>query len=151
MNTRVVRRSNALLGWRYGRDFRYRETWSFGAGAARCDQGCGHDRWVAAFAAGVVLRPTRRVLKRYVLPKPGEGPSRASREAGFFTMTLVRSRGDAELFKSLLAAYRRAPEVTRRRIYLETMQAVYPNVKQKIILDKDLQGVLPLLPLTGGR
>jgi membrane protease subunit HflK len=38
--------------------------------------------------------------------------------------------------------------VTRRRIYLETMQAVYPNVRQKIVLDEDLQGILPLLPLT---
>ena len=56
--------------------------------------------------------------------------------------------GDAELFKALLAAYSRAPEVTRRRIYLETMLAVYPNVKQKIILDETLQGILPLLPLT---
>ena len=44
-------------------------------------------------------------------------------------------------------AYKRAPDVTKRRIYLETMADVYPAVKQKIILDKDLEGVLPLLPL----
>ncbi len=37
--------------------------------------------------------------------------------------------------------------MTRRRIYLETMQAVYPNVKQKIVLDESLHGILPLLPL----
>jgi membrane protease subunit HflK len=58
--------------------------------------------------------------------------------------------GDAALFTSLLAAYRRAPDVTRRRIYLETMEAVYPNVRQKIILDETLKGILPLLPLTPG-
>ena len=39
------------------------------------------------------------------------------------------------------------PEVTKDRIYLETMAKVYPSVKQKIILDKELEGVLPLLPL----
>ena len=50
-------------------------------------------------------------------------------------------------FNDLLAAYKKAPEVTRRRMYLETMADVYPNVKQKIILDKDLEGILPLLPL----
>ncbi len=40
--------------------------------------------------------------------------------------------------------------MTRRRIYLETMQAVYPNVQQKIVLDESLSGILPLLPLTPG-
>ena len=43
--------------------------------------------------------------------------------------------------------YKRSPEVTKDRIYLETMAKVYPSVKQKIILDKELEGVLPLLPL----
>jgi len=86
-----------------------------------------------------------------VIPRAGGEAQQTIQQAeGYATDRVNRARGDAELFKSLLAAYRRAPEVTRRRIYLETMQAVYPNVKQKIILDKDLQGVLPLLPLSGG-
>ena len=51
------------------------------------------------------------------------------------------------LYSNLLKAYKRSPEVTKDRIYLETMAKVYPNVKQKIILDKELEGVLPLLPL----
>jgi membrane protease subunit HflK len=49
-----------------------------------------------------------------------------------------------------MAAYKRAPEVTRRRIYLETMEAVYPAVKQKFLLDDSLDGLLPLLQLQGG-
>ncbi len=87
-----------------------------------------------------------------VIPRAGGEALQTIQQAeGYATDRVNRARGDAELFKSLLAAYRRAPEVTRRRIYLETMQAVYPNVQQKIILDQALQGILPLLPLTGGR
>ncbi len=87
-----------------------------------------------------------------VIPRArGEAQQTITQAEGYATDRVNRSRGDADLFNSLLAAYRRAPEVTRRRIYLETMQAVYPNVRQKIILDQALQGILPLLPLTEGR
>jgi membrane protease subunit HflK len=87
-----------------------------------------------------------------VIPRAGGEAQQTIQQAeGYATDRVNRARGDAELFTALLAAYRRAPEVTRRRIYLETMQAVYPNVQQKIILDSGLQGILPLLPLTGGR
>ena len=87
-----------------------------------------------------------------VIPRArGEAQQTITRADGYATDRVNRARGDAELFNSLLAAYRRAPEVTRRRIYLETMQAVYPNVRQKIVLDEALQGILPLLPLTEGR
>ena len=86
-----------------------------------------------------------------VIPRAGGEAQQTIQQAeGYATDRVNRARGDAELFKSLLAAYRRSPEVTRRRIYLETMQAVYPNVQRKIILGQDLQGILPLLPLSGG-
>ena len=87
-----------------------------------------------------------------VIPRArGEAQQTITRADGYATDRVNRARGDAELFRSLLAAYRRAPEVTRSRIYLETMLAVYPNVKQKIVLDEALQGILPLLPLTETR
>jgi len=83
-----------------------------------------------------------------VVPRArGEALQTIQQAEGYATDRVNRAMGDAELFKALLAAYSRAPEVTRRRIYLETMLAVYPNVKQKIILDETLQGILPLLPL----
>jgi membrane protease subunit HflK len=84
-----------------------------------------------------------------VVPRArGEAQQTIQQAEGYATDRVNRARGDGELFKALLAAYRRAPEVTRRRLYLETMLAVYPNVQQKIILDETLKGVLPLLPLT---
>ncbi len=66
---------------------------------------------------------------------------------GFAADRVNRARGDAELFTQVHAAYRRAPEVTRRRMYLETLGAIYPKVKRKIVVDESLEGVLPLLPL----
>ncbi len=83
-----------------------------------------------------------------VIPRArGEAQQTIQQAEGYAIDRVNRASGDAALFRSLQAAYRRAPEVTRTRMYLETMLAVYPNVQQKIILDETLTGVLPLLPL----
>lgn len=62
-----------------------------------------------------------------------------------------RAEGDAERFNSIFSAYASAPEVTRQRIYLETLGKILPQVKDKIVLDASLQGILPLLDLTGSK
>ncbi len=83
-----------------------------------------------------------------VIPRArGEAQQTIQQAEGYAIDRVNRASGDAALFRSLQAAYRRAPEVTRTRMYLETMLAVYPNVQQKIVLDETLTGVLPLLPL----
>ena len=66
---------------------------------------------------------------------------------GYAMDRINRAKGDASLYRDLLKAYKKSPEVTKDRIYLETMADIYPKIKQKIILDKDLEGILPLLPL----
>lgn len=86
-NTRVVRRSNALLGWAYGRRFRYREVTSFGTGAAAPVKGAIAATGIAGLVAGLSFKPTRAVLDR-VLPSPGEGPSEQSQRSGFFRMDI---------------------------------------------------------------
>ena len=92
INTRVVRRSNALLGHPYGQDFRYTERTVFPRGTKGM-------LMARAFAAGYrgLLRagdaaPTRALL-RAVLPSGGTGPTRAAREAGYFRITV---RGNAK-------------------------------------------------------
>jgi membrane protease subunit HflK len=50
-------------------------------------------------------------------------------------------------FEALLEEYLKAPEVTRRRIYLETMAEILPNLGKTVILDEEAQGLLPLLNL----
>lgn len=87
INTRIVRRSNALL--RYGVPFRYRETMSLPKGPKGLLAASAVTAGTAGFAVGAALPPTRALLARFVLPKPGEGPSREARERGHFTLRFV--------------------------------------------------------------
>jgi len=83
-----------------------------------------------------------------VIPRAkGQALQTVEQAEGFATDRVNRAKGDAELFTQVWDAYRRAPDVTRRRIYLETMSVVYPKVQRKIIIDENLKGVLPLLSL----
>lgn len=83
-----------------------------------------------------------------IIPRArGQAQQTLEQAQGFATDRVNRARGDAELFNQVHAAYRRAPEVTRRRMYLETMAVIYPKVKRKVVLDESLKGVLPLLSL----
>src|SRR5437763_756642 len=59
-----------------------------------------------------------------------------------------QAKGDSEKFTLLLTEYRKAPEVTRRRIYLEQMQAILPALQKKVIVDDSLKNILQTLPLT---
>jgi len=83
-----------------------------------------------------------------IIPRARGRAQQAIEQAeGFATDRVNRAKGDAELFEQFYEAYRKAPDVTRRRIYLETMAQIYPKVKNKVVLDGDLKGVLPLLPI----
>ena len=48
-------------------------------------------------------------------------------------------------FRALLTEYSKAPEVTRRRIYVETLQSIMPDIRSKIIVDERTANILPLL------
>lgn len=85
VNTRVVRRSNALLGHAYGRELRYREIMFTGSGPVGAAKAAGVAAALAGMFAGLALPPTRKLLDR-VLPDPGEGPDAEAREKGFFTI-----------------------------------------------------------------
>ncbi|MFQ5930551.1 MAG: FtsH protease activity modulator HflK [Acidobacteriota bacterium] len=83
-----------------------------------------------------------------VIPRAkGEAEQTILQAEGYALDRVNRSQGDAARFNALYQAYSRAPEVTRRRMYLETMERVLPRLGGKLFLDKDAQGVLPLLPL----
>ena len=93
-NTRVVRRSNALQRWAYGRRFRYREVTKFGSGALAPLRAAGMSAALGGLIVGLAAPPTRPILERF-LPKPGEGPSAAMQRDGHFRMELhaTASRG----------------------------------------------------------
>jgi modulator of FtsH protease HflK len=66
---------------------------------------------------------------------------------GYAVDRVNRAKGDAQRFVALEEQYRKAPEVTRTRIYLETLSAVLPAVGRKLIFDERAKGILPLFPL----
>jgi short subunit dehydrogenase-like uncharacterized protein len=83
VNTRVVRRSNALQDWAYGRRFRYRETTGFGSGPAAPLLGTAASVAFRSLEAGLAFGPSRALLGR-LLPAAGEGPSDKTRRNGYF-------------------------------------------------------------------
>jgi short subunit dehydrogenase-like uncharacterized protein len=87
VNTRVVRRSNTLQNWAYGRRFRYREVMVFGSGVMGRAKGLGVGGGLAALTAGLALPPSRFVLDR-VLPGPGAGPKEELVRQGFFAIEI---------------------------------------------------------------
>ena len=87
LNTRVVRRSNALQGWAYGRRFRYREVTGFGASPAAPALAVAASAALKAAEAGLAFGPSRAMLGP-LLPAPGQGPSEKTRRTGFFRMQI---------------------------------------------------------------
>ena len=83
-----------------------------------------------------------------VIPRArGEAQQTIQEAEGYALSRVNTARGDSSRFVSIYDQYRRAPEVTRKRIYLETMNRILPQVQRKIIIDGDVKSVLPLLNL----
>lgn len=87
-----------------------------------------------------------------VIPRAkGEAAQTILQAEGYALERVNGAQGDATRFKALYEAYRRAPDVTRRRLHLETMQRVLPQLGGKVFIDKGAGTVMPLLPLEGLR
>ena len=87
VNTRVVRRSNALQQHAYGRRFRYREVMSGGSGALAPVRAGAIVAGLGGLVAGMSFAPTRKLLDRF-LPAPGEGPSEEAQRKGFYEIAI---------------------------------------------------------------
>jgi membrane protease subunit HflK len=83
-----------------------------------------------------------------VIPKArGQAQETIQKAEGYATERVNNSEGEVARFNELYKEYVKAPEVTKSRIYLETMQEVIPKLGDKIITDDQGQNVLPLLQL----
>lgn len=86
-----------------------------------------------------------------VIPRArGEALQTILQAEGYALDRVNRAEGEASRFAAVEAAYRLAPEVTRRRMYLETMQQILPQVGRKVFVAQGTTGVLPLLSLDSG-
>jgi len=106
VNTRVVRRSHALLGHPWGRDFRYREAIRAGAGVAGWLRAATITAGLAGLVGAASRGWSRDLLERRILPKPGSGPDRAAREAGFFKLEQVGQLADGSLLRGTICGDR---------------------------------------------
>ena len=96
-----------------------------------------------------MINEARAEYNRVIPRARGEAEQTVLQAEGYALDRVNRSEGDAVRFTAIHDEYRRAPEVTRRRLYLETMQRILPQVGRKLYVDQDTTGVLPLLSLDG--
>jgi modulator of FtsH protease HflK len=83
-----------------------------------------------------------------VVPKAkGEADQAISTAEGYKFKRVNEAEGDVAAFNAVLAEYIKSPEITRTRIYLETMAEILPQAGQKFIVDESLRQLLPILPL----
>ena len=81
----------------------------------------------------------------------GEAEQAVRSSEGYALERVNNAEGDAHRFEALYEEYRKAPAVTRKRIYLETLAQVLPKMQRKVVLDEQARGVLPLLSLDGAK
>jgi membrane protease subunit HflK len=98
-----------------------------------------------------LINEARRDYNKVIPLAEGEKDQRIREADGYRLKRINEAEGDAARFNALFAEYSKAPEVTRRRIYIETLQEVLPGLESKIIVDEQSQGILPLLNLDAQR
>ncbi|WP_350655670.1 saccharopine dehydrogenase NADP-binding domain-containing protein [Psychrobacter sp. S1-30-MNA-CIBAN-0213] len=84
INTRIVHRSNQLLDYEYGRDFKYDEAMWMKDGVKGKLMSYGMSIGLLGFATAMMIKPSRELLSKHVLPKSGSGPSKEEQENGYF-------------------------------------------------------------------
>lgn len=94
-----------------------------------------------------LINEARREYNKVIPLAEGEKDQRIREADGYRLKRINEAEGDAARFTALLAEYVKAPEVTRRRIYIETLQEVLPGIGSKIIVDGSTASILPLLNL----
>ncbi len=113
-NTRIVRRSNALQDYAYGRGFRYREVIGVGSGLIAPVKGAIVAGGLAALSSALAFDPTRKLLD-CVLPSPGEGPSEQARRKGYFRLEIHASTSSGAALHGLGRGRTAIPATRRRR------------------------------------
>lgn len=98
-----------------------------------------------------LINEARRDYNSVIPLAMGEKDQRIREADGYRIKRINEAEGDAARFRALFAEYVNAPEVTKRRIYIETMQAVLPNVQTKIIIDEQTSSILPFLNLNASQ
>src|SRR5690606_16118785 len=100
INTKNVHRSNALRGYPYGEDFTYSEMMMTGDGATGKKRARAAVKQSATQRALLGFAPTRWLLTKFALPKPGQGPSKQARETGMYDVLYVGATDDGRSIRA---------------------------------------------------
>jgi short subunit dehydrogenase-like uncharacterized protein len=100
INTKNVHRSNALLNYAYGRDFVYDEMQLTGEGQGGEKRARAQAKQARTQTRMLGFAPTRALLRAFVLPKPGQGPSKQERESGMFDVLFVGQGRNGESLRA---------------------------------------------------
>lgn len=92
----------------------------------------------------------RKEYNKAIPAAQGDAEKTIREAEGYALDRINRARGDASRFLALYKEYEKAKDVTRRRLYLETMKKVLPKLGKKYLIDEDQKNVLPLLNLKNG-
>ena len=98
-----------------------------------------------------LINEARRDYNKVIPLAEGQKDQRIREADGYRLKRINEAEGDAARFTALLAEYVKAPVVTRRRIYIETLQDVMPSVRSKIIVDERTRSILPFLNLDASK
>ncbi len=96
-----------------------------------------------------MIRAAEEQYNREIPAAEGQAQKLIQEAQGYYAERVNRARGDAVRFLALLEEYKKAPDVTRQRLFLEAMTEVLPKVGRKFIMDEDQKGILPFLDIDG--
>ena len=99
INSRVVRRSNAVGDWPYGKDFSYNEAMLMGRGFKGRMRAMTTSAGLSAFVVGAAMGPTRALMQKFMLPEPGEGPNEHQRENGYYDLRFHGETADGKTIR----------------------------------------------------
>lgn len=97
INTRIVHRSNALSGNAYGKNFNYDEAMLTGKGMRGRLAAMSFATGMGAFVVGAAIKPSRTLMEKFALPKPGEGPTPEEQKRGFYDMRFIGRTTDGKI------------------------------------------------------
>jgi membrane protease subunit HflK len=106
------------------------------------------DRVNASIQLKQKLENEAESTRNKLIPEARANSDKLVREAeGYASRTKAEAQGEIEALLARYHAYERAPDVTRQRLYIEAMQGLFESVKDKTIIDADLNRALPILNL----
>ena len=92
-----------------------------------------------------LINEAKQAYNQKIFLVEGQAEKIITEANGYAIERTNQAEGDVALFESILLEYNKAPQITKDRLYLETMEYVLSNNKNKIIVDKDIENLVPFL------